>query len=54
MEKCELKTKDAESLGMLVEVLTKNGYKVFTYVIWKKGKIGDIDHFVVEVNGNGN
>lgn len=49
MEKIEFKIMDAESLGRLVEALTKNGYKVSTYVIWKNGKIGNIDYFIVEV-----
>lgn len=49
----ELKIKDSESLGVLVESLTKNGYKVFTYVVWKNGKIGEIDYFTVEVYENG-
>lgn len=46
----ELKIRDADSLGKLVEALTRNGYKVATFVIWKNGKIGEIDYFAVEVN----
>lgn len=45
----ELKILDAESLGRIVEILTKNGYKVSTYVIWKNGKIGEIDYFTVKI-----
>jgi hypothetical protein len=45
----ELKVKDPDSLGKLVEALTRNGYKVATFVVWKNGKIGDIDYFTVEV-----
>ena len=47
----ELKILDAESLGRIVEILTKNGYKVSTYVIWKNGKIGEIDYFTVQIEG---
>ena len=49
----ELKILDAESLGRIVEILTKNGYKVSTYVIWKNGKIGEIDYFTVQIEGTG-
>ena len=45
----ELKIRDAESLGKMVEILTKNGYKVSTYVIWKNGKVGEIDYFTVQI-----
>lgn len=45
----ELKILDADSLGRIVEILTKNGYKVYTYVIWKNGKIGEIDYFTVKI-----
>lgn len=45
----ELKVWDADSLGKMVEVLTKNGYKVSTYVIWKNGKVGEIDYFTVQI-----
>ena len=45
----ELKILDADSLGRIVEILTKNGYKVSTYVIWKNGKIGEIDYFTVKI-----
>ena len=45
----ELKIRDADSLGKMVEILTKNGYKVFTYVIWKNGKVGEIDYFTVQI-----
>ena len=45
----ELKIRDADSLGNLVEALTRNGYKVETFVVWKNGKIGEIDYFTVEV-----
>ena len=45
----ELKIRDADSLGKLVEALTINGYKVATFVVWKNGKIGEIDYFTVEV-----
>lgn len=47
----ELKIFDSDSLGKMVEVLTKNGYKVSTYVVWKNGKSGEIDHFIVQVRG---
>lgn len=47
----ELKIRDADSLGKMVEILTKNGYKVSTYVIWKNGKIGEIDYFAVLIGG---
>ena len=50
----ELKILDADSLGRIAEILTKNGYKVTTYVIWKNGKIGDIDYFTVQIEGAGN
>ena len=45
----ELKILDADSLVRIVEILTKNGYKVSTYVIWKNGKIGEIDYFTVKI-----
>ena len=45
----ELKIRDADSLGKMVEILTKNGYKVSTYVIWKNGKVGEIDYFTVKI-----
>ena len=45
----ELKILDADSLGRIVEILTKNGYKTSSYVIWKNGKIGDIDYFTVQI-----
>lgn len=45
----ELKIRDAGSLGKMVEILTKNGYKVSTYVIWKNGKVGEIDYFTVQI-----
>ena len=45
----ELKIRDADSLGKMVEILTKNGYKVYTYVIWKNGKVGEIDYFTVQI-----
>jgi hypothetical protein len=52
----ELKIFDSDSLGKMVEALTKNGYKVSTYVIWKNGKPGEIDYFSVQigVTDNGN
>ena len=49
----ELKILDADSLVRIVEILTKNGYKVSTYVIWKNGKIGEIDYFTVQIEGAG-
>lgn len=52
MEKIEFKIMDAESLGRLVEALTKNGYRVSTYVIWKNGKFGEIDYFAVQIGGH--
>ena len=45
----ELKIRDADSLGKMVEILTKNGYNVSTYVIWKNGKVGEIDYFTVQI-----
>lgn len=45
----ELKIRDADSLGKIVEILTKNGYKVSTYVIWKNGKVGEIDYFTIQI-----
>ena len=45
----ELKILDVDSLERIVEILTKNGYKVSTYVIWKNGKIGEIDYFTVKI-----
>lgn len=45
----ELKILDADSLGKMVEILTKNGYKVSTYVIWKNGKVCEIDYFKVQI-----
>ena len=45
----ELKIRDADSLGKMVEILTKNGYKVSTYVICKNGKVGEIDYFTVQI-----
>lgn len=45
----ELKIRDADSLGKMVEILTKNGYKVSTYVIWKNGKVGEIDYFTIKI-----
>ena len=45
----ELKIMDADSLGKMVEILTKNRYKVSTYVIWKNGKVGEIDYFTVKI-----
>ena len=45
----ELKIRYADSLGKMVEILTKNGYKVSTYVIWKNGKVGEIDYFTVQI-----
>ena len=45
----ELKIRDADGLGKMVEILTKNGYKVSTYVIWKNGKVGEIDYFTVQI-----
>ena len=45
----ELKIRDVDSLGKMVEILTKNGYKVSTYVIWKNGKVGEIDYFTVQI-----
>lgn len=45
----ELKVWDADSLGKMVEVLTKNGYKVSTYVIWKDGKVGEVHCFTVQI-----
>ena len=45
----ELKIRDADSLGKMVEILTKNGYKVSTYGIWKNGKVGEIDYFTVQI-----
>ena len=45
----ELKIRDADSLGKMVEILTKNGYKVSTYVIWKDGKVGEIHYFTVQI-----
>ena len=45
----ELKILDADSLGNMVEILTKNGYKVSTYVIWKNGKVGEIDYFTIQI-----
>ena len=50
----ELKILDADSLGRIVEILNKNGYKVSSYAIWKNGKIGDIDYFTVQIEGSGN
>lgn len=47
----EFKILDAESLGKMVEILTRNGYKVSTYVIWKNGKTGEIDYFTVQIGG---
>ena len=47
----ELKILDADSLGKMVEILTKNGYKVSTYVIWKNGEVGEIDYFTVQIGG---
>ena len=47
----ELKILDADSLGRIVEILTKNGYKASAYVIWKNGKIGEIDYFTVQIDG---
>ena len=47
----ELKILDADSLGKMVEILTKNGYKISTYVIWKNGKAGEIDYFTVQIGG---
>ena len=47
----ELKILDVDSLERIVEILTKNGYKVSTYVIWKNGKIGEIDYFTVQIDG---
>ena len=45
----ELKIRDADSLGKMVEILTKNGYKVSTYVIWKNCKVGEIDYFTIKI-----
>lgn len=52
----ELKIFDSDSLGKMVEVLTKNGYQVSTYVVWKSGKVGEIEYFTVQIGGmtNGN
>lgn len=52
----ELKIFDSDSLGKMIEVLTKNGYKVSTYVVWKSGKVGEIEYFTVQIGGmmNGN
>lgn len=49
----EIKIRDAESLGKIVEILTKNGYSVSTFVVWKNGKIGEIEYFTVELKENG-
>ena len=47
----ELKILDADSLGRIVEILTKNGYKASAYEIWKNGKIGEIDYFTMKIEG---
>ena len=48
----ELKVRDIKSLNMLVEVLSLNGYKLQTEVVYKPFPQNElIDHFKVNVDG---
>ena len=48
----ELKVRDIKSLNMLVEVLSLNGYKLQTEVVYKPfPQDRMIDHFKVNVEG---
>ena len=48
----ELKVRDIKSLNMLVEVLSLNGYKLQTEVVYMQFPQNErIDHFKVNVDG---
>ena len=49
----ELKVRDIKSLNMLVEVLSLNGYKLQTEVVYMQFPQNErIDHFKVNVDGD--
>lgn len=49
----ELKVRDIKSLNMLVEVLSLNGYKLQTEVVYKPFPQNEmIDYFKVNVDGD--